>query len=139
MTKMQDELKHKLALELVDFITSKCDKSWRYAVINHTPDGIGLGHVLDIIDKVLNASNDKQGWKSMDSAPRDGEMILVTGGIYGCDESGREISQAPLKDVQPAFWMQEPWQQWVAPGECNYWFKPTHWQPLPIPPTNEKV
>lgn len=79
-----------------------------------------------------------RGWRTIDSAPRDGTSIIlaVTGGI-----NGPVIGEARWHYADGGDW----WWAGNAPGdyhggpisEINFGV-PTHWQPLPLPPTDRE-
>ena len=81
---------------------------------------------------MIDTDSDIQGcdsaWFPIDTAPKDGTEILVKGGIYGCDEIWLEISSAPFKEIRIAYWDEHCWYDAV---NCNFWYRPTHWMPLP--------
>jgi len=72
---------------------------------------------------------DDDGWLPIESAPKDGEQVLLCDGMWG-----------------PYLGFYEP-DRWVFyDRECNeaiwnYWvegYGPTHWMPLPKPPKDSK-
>lgn len=71
----------------------------------------------------------EQFWLSIEMAPKDGTQILVSGGIYGCDHVGWEISSAQFNEVAIAAYLDDGWYK---DGDINTWFKPTHWMHLPL-------
>lgn len=66
-------------------------------------------------------------WKPIDTAPKDGTVVLV----YtkdGCTQMhGGEIW--PCKHFKGDWWVE-------AGGECYTTCTPSHWMPLPLPPLN---
>lgn len=76
-------------------------------------------------------------WRTIDSAPKDGTWVLVT----GC-ESGDEDSTQPCivaqwtnhlnGETRPGGWWQFAWFDSGYYGRCG---DPTHWMPLPLPPS----
>jgi len=79
------------------------------------------------------------GWRPIESAPRDGRFILlhVPRGL----ESGEVTVGAycpPLeeRDDRGRF-RPGSWEGWLGMDAdiCSSWCEPTHWQPLPAPPT----
>lgn len=61
-------------------------------------------------------------WRDIESAPKDGGLILVAEPPFAVSAVWRHIYQA-----------------WMTPTEGTGWVKviarPTHWMPLPDPPT----
>jgi len=73
----------------------------------------------------LQTLRDKVGWQPIETAPRDGDWIIVV--------SGKNIigdSDTPYL----ARWAQE-WSSFR--NGLNNDTKPTHWMPLPTPPESE--
>ena len=70
-------------------------------------------------------------WKPIESAPRDGQSILVYGAAHDAHH------RAFAKDVHVAWWSQE--DEWWAPQSCALYTEPTHWMPLPAPPTPDPI
>lgn len=64
--------------------------------------------------RLLVQEEQGQGWRSMESAPKDGTTVLLANGIHVC--SG---------------WYDATGAQWVASYGRTF---PTHWMPLPSPP-----
>ena len=62
-------------------------------------------------------------WRPIETAPKDGEPVLIA-----CDRTG---------SIRWAVWSGGMWRdgQVVAGGRASGVPKPTHWQPLPLPPT----
>jgi len=90
--------------------------------LNKRPDG-GAQHVI------------KEGWQPIETAPKDGSEILIYCG-------------APWAKIEKAKWY-APWANWLtgnfpvdpARESGTYGigsFVPTHWMPLPTPPTMEE-
>lgn len=61
-----------------------------------------------------------QGWKSIETAPRDGSQVLVF-----CDASDIPISGG--------YWYKKE-KCWICGGYMRKQFPPTHWMPLPPAP-----
>lgn len=57
-------------------------------------------------------------WQPIESAPRDGTVILITDG---------EVVQSGYYESAAGIWRSEAEQ-------CLLWAAPTYWQPLPEPP-----
>lgn len=75
------------------------------------------------IDAAIADAQAGDGWRTMDSAPRDGSPIVS----IGFRTEPRIVKYvAPLSSRSPGWWA-------TAPGRWD--FRPTHWMPLPPPPT----
>lgn len=60
-------------------------------------------------------------WQSIETAPKDGTPVLVC-----------------LPDENPYFvWWHDPTKQWVRTRITDPLKSPTHWLPLPAPPSKE--
>lgn len=64
-------------------------------------------------------------WRDIESAPKDGTEIIVSGWIFD-DPTGGE------RWVTMAYWNDVEWFQSSDVGL----YPPTHWQPFPSPPSN---
>ena len=64
----------------------------------------------------------KHQWRTMDDAPRDGEIVIVW---CPADEDSLDIAHATLDFYEPAI---AEWRR-SRPDQ-----QPTHWMPLPPPP-----
>ena len=70
--------------------------------------------------RIVNAI-EKNVWQPINTAPRDGSIILVYGSFEGMS-----------KTIGKAFWI---YSNWELLGDCaGSTFNATHWQPLPKPP-----
>lgn len=86
--------------------------------------------------EIAGALRDADGWQPIESAPRDGTYILV------CNSHGSWI--AKWKPVfQSGFRPSNPWASMMLnhdhierPGRFDH---PTHWRPLPAPPTQDSA
>ncbi len=70
-------------------------------------------------------------WKQIETAPRDGTVIILTDGfcVYaGCYGSGNDTCNGFMWAI-----MEDNW-------ETNAWSdtSPTHWMPLPEPPETDQ-
>lgn len=74
------------------------------------------------------------GWRPIESAPRDGTVVLV----YGCSEDEWEEAhdepRAPERVPFPAYVSIQKSIWWMAGGLLQQVKGATHWQPLPPPP-----
>ena len=71
-------------------------------------------------------------WQPIETAPRDETDILVAGGTHGNECVSCEFHGAKFTGVAIAYWDKR--EKWFSGGECDY-YHPTHWMPLPTPPT----
>jgi len=81
------------------------------------PDCVGERRVLRLIDKALAACDDG-GWRTMESAPEPGTVVLLYAPSYA-----RRVVEAHRS-------INGKW--WTMTGHHVKF--PTHWQPLPMPP-----
>lgn len=72
-------------------------------------------------------------WMPIATAPRDGTPILVCGGKYGYEHFGSEFHNVTPPRAFTAFYDTDG--EFRATEDYGYYFRPTHWQPLPEPPT----
>lgn len=64
-------------------------------------------------------------WRPIDSAPKDGTPILC----FTPDQS--EFGFIDTSKIEILWWASDEWQ-----NDCDdVFFQPTHWMPLPNPPT----
>ncbi len=77
-------------------------------------------------------------WKTIESAPKDGTLILAFG--KGVDGFRWPVGQEMPSQVAVAQWRELRladeefrgfWRSHLS------WFKPTHWMPLPAPPSED--
>lgn len=78
-------------------------------------------------------------WKTIDSAPKDGTWVLVTGGEieYRWDgDTQPKCVAAQYTNFLNMKYRDESWWQfaWYDGGYYGVYEAPTHWQPLPEPP-----
>ena len=79
----------------------------------------------------------ERGWQPIETAPRDGTEFLMTNGVnvssgqwFAGDNGTCDYDGAPNCDEKEAGWMD--WSGGMQPD-------PTHWQPLPPPPTDKPI
>lgn len=84
----------------------------------------------------------EQVWRDIASAPRDGTKVLICGGTFGDDTSLG--GPYPFDGVSIAHWTgidfpgDMPWEGNPCHSHDDYRrHLPTHWQPLPSPPSAE--
>lgn len=80
-----------------------------------------------------------RGWQPIETAPRDGTKVLLCRAL---NADGRPMGNAFGIFCQVAAWWSEENHgegEWVVycdmPQDPWLHFEPTHWQPLPEPPT----
>ena len=78
-------------------------------------------------------------WEPIETAPKDGTYVLVCGGTYRADSS--HLGPWPTEATKIACHtgghscVGHCWRGGQDEGYYNYyWYKPTHWMPLPKPP-----
>jgi hypothetical protein len=78
---------------------------------------------------ILEASQaaPQQGWQPIETAPKDTRVLL-----WGTFWNDRDVFQYPLIGL----WSPQD-EHWLIPCEYRFKVRPTHWQPLPPPPTKE--
>lgn len=78
-------------------------------------------------------------WQPIETAPRDGQWLLVAGRIWAGEISGvvtndkAEVAIARFTNGRSDF----PGDDWWNDAGGDYyatWCRPTHWQPLPAAP-----
>lgn len=85
--------------------------------------------VLNAIETALEALTNP--WQPIESAPRDGSWVLLTGGTIDYGWDGDTIP--PVVIGQSCG--ESDWQfAWYDCGYYGEYENPTHWQPLPTPP-----
>lgn len=67
-------------------------------------------------------------WQPIETAPKDGSMLLVYGRPFSDDGQGY------AKAAHVAWW--EDSDECWTPQSHAAWTEPTHWMPLPEPPTD---
>lgn len=70
-------------------------------------------------------------WQPIETAPKDGTKVLLW-------EAGHAPYVGSRDDQDDEWWTDEDWANDAArcfPPRCN----PSHWMPLPPPPTNQKA
>lgn len=69
------------------------------------------------------------GWQLIDTAPRDGEVCILS--------DGKDVSQGEFDSWERGFVRHDTAKDSDGPGAYYEIWDPTHWQPLPKPPTDE--
>lgn len=88
------------------------------------------GNVLprDLVVAVLDEAA-RSGWQPIETAPKDGSWVLLTGGTV---EYGWDADQQPPAVVGQA--RGQGWQfAWYDSGYYGEYEKPSHWMPVPAP------
>jgi len=88
----------------------------------------------DSSEKVTRSSE----WQPIESAVQDGKPVLISGGTYYCDDETFRDG-VPFTGVKIARWDEgcDEWNGGYGSGyDAEYWHNPTHWMPLPAPPSN---
>lgn len=80
--------------------------------------------------RALEAKVAEREWQPIETAPKDGTQILVTG--FYCQSKNRFYEAAEWNEVTNGWWNLS-----VEFAEANCLIGPTHWMPLPTPPTQE--
>ena len=80
-------------------------------------------------------------WRSISTAPRDGRAVMVMRDVWPGTPSGRAEECNEHNTYVAAWWMNESKDggRWVCymdwPSEPTCPIEPTHWLPLPPPPS----
>lgn len=89
--------------------------------------------------------DENNGWRDIESAPRDGTWLLLL------SSDSIQDSTAPRPFIHIARWVQETREYWdrvsdrrqelITKDESHWsdWEDPTHWRLLPIPPEQESA
>lgn len=94
-------------------------------------DAIRLLALHPVADKPDEAGEQWEGWKPIESAPKDGTSILaVCAGVH--ERTGIPFIPEVVEWTQYG-WSNEMWGE--QPNHGIY--SPTHWRPLPTPPSGE--
>src|SRR6185369_14959711 len=98
----------------------------------HTNTCVSLRELIASLASRVRA---ERGWRSMDSAPKDGTIVLL-GAVGKPTVIGHweiETGEVLIAADKP-YWHPFDHSRWDYESE---WFEPTHWQPLPPPPETE--
>ncbi|MCZ7856050.1 hypothetical protein O9X81_05440 [Agrobacterium salinitolerans] len=88
-------------------------------------------YYLDVLRSALSAQvQDVAGWQPIESAPRDGTVILLVGGAY---HGNPFTGYWELRQFNPT----RPWVSVVNESRL-YEHVPTHWMPLPTSPAKQE-
>ena len=76
-------------------------------------------------------------WHPIETAPKDGTYVLITGGAPGYGWDGRR-HDFPTPPCVVAAFLEPQWQfAYYDSGFYGIWINPTHWMPVPPPPSAE--
>lgn len=79
-------------------------------------------------------------WQPIETAPKDGTDVLITGGTYWYDAETFQ-TEYPFSQVKIArhYKGQDEWNGGHGSEyDAEYWHKPTHWMPLPPAPSEAR-
>lgn len=127
------ELKSRLIVEQYNYrkarIEGDYDKSWSAASIIRNLEA-------EIKQLELKTNN---GWMPIETAPKDGTWVLLTGGSIDYSWDGK--TEPKVVVGQHIIW-EDKWPQWKMAwfdsGHYGEYCNPTHWQPLPKLPNKQK-
>lgn len=101
-----------------------------------------LVHELDALRFAIRLR--EQGWQKIETAPKDGTAVL----LCGIHDHAPSDAQRGVKagDTWTAIMLWDVWRgynegdcQWVFSKDgARAWSEPTHWMPLPAPPTERR-
>jgi hypothetical protein len=74
-------------------------------------------------------------WQPIETAPRDGTSVLLSGGQLACSGDIEENEIAVVAKICNAYGS-EAWSVVRISGQEVWLWNPTHWMPLPAPPTD---
>lgn len=79
------------------------------------------------------------GWQTIDTAPRDGTAVLVMRDLWPGTETGHATECNGHNTYVAMWWSDEGTGAWICymdrVSEPRCPVEPTHWMPLPTPPT----
>jgi hypothetical protein len=85
-------------------------------------------------------SEQTTAWQPIETAPRDGTIILLAGGTWGDEDLEEAPRVMAARWYEHQRWRSDPvwgcWNVCCAEGGCSIfpYSDPTHWMPLPEPP-----
>lgn len=82
-------------------------------------------------------------WQPIESAPKDGTWVLMTGGTisyrWDGDTAPACVAGQWTHEINFLYREKGRWQfAWYDGGYYGEYENPTHWMPLPAPPTDTK-
>lgn len=98
--------------------------------------------------------NSHDNWQPIETAPKDGTHILAYGN--GTDSITREVGKPMLPMFAVVYWWEHKHEDFEDAGNGLFrkvhktslgnwrgnsfsWFNPTHWMPMPSPPTSKSA
>jgi hypothetical protein len=73
-------------------------------------------------------------WQPIETAPKDGTYVLLSGDGHVSVGKWEEDSGRTLIAGDPPYWSPYDHSYWDRLIDDS-WFAPTHWMPLPAPPS----
>ena len=78
------------------------------------------------------------GWQPIETAPKDGTWVLLTGGTVDGSWDGDTAPMVVVGQYLPPWGSEAIWHfAWYDNGYYGEYSNPTHWMPLPEPPKGE--
>jgi hypothetical protein len=115
-----------------------------FGTINTTPEQVvrytmakaqGQAECLGIIKQLQQEIEElkKDKWQPIETAPKNGTWIILTGGDAEFDDYKREVQNTVgFPPASVAFWHEDYWTLCYWDGEWRTEYgSPTHWKPLP--------
>jgi hypothetical protein len=90
-------------------------------------------HELPTVLQALRQMRDQQ-WRTIDSAPRDGDEVLL---LCGDDVIIGSFRRDDNAKHEPPMWLDNSFDDFSC-GYMSVPLDPTHWMPLPQPPEDTK-
>lgn len=84
-------------------------------------------HIVHSADVTEYVRADLHGWQPIETAPKDGTVIILSGTAKEANFGG---DRKEYSVVHQGYWSAKMWQM----GTFDQWIDVTHWQPLPTPP-----
>lgn len=92
-----------------------------------------LEALISIADAVLDHADSHCRWFDISTAPKDGTIIQLGGGKFFCEARDCDISEPVSASWTPSCWLMVGLESGYV---CASYNDPTHWAPLPPPPSN---
>lgn len=106
---------------LLEDAADRIEELERYQSLHAQCEKVSLEHEKKLVEQLKIVHSRLPQWRPIETAPMDGEIILVYGAFYDF---------VTLRDIYFAYW-EEATQSWEIEGEKII---ATHWMPLPEPP-----
>jgi hypothetical protein len=82
-------------------------------------------------DRLQAQEQGAEGWRPIESAPKDGIHILIRGGSWA-DDSETFCQWRPFDGVKIVYWKGDEWCGGFGKAfNSEFWHKPTEWRSLP--------